>query len=435
MGKDKTQKFEEKFKIFENLNTFVDIKDYLKQLNVLNADTNRASFRLPPLKIDEVKDYVIPNQYTGNPASAKARLSPKQSPFATRLLDSESYTGLKSVSNKSPGSFGERVKTIRKNVSQYIPIKPTEESPKPGKERRDTYSKILDCTNIMLTQLNEADTKVSVEDGDADTFYQALQADLANNNFERMDYGHVEVRQDEIDYYKNLLALKEEKDNMDQQYYMSYRSRADKVIRLLRKATKNIFNKNYDKRKNFRLGEEGNVSKRGAGNDHTLDSDIREECKQQIETFLTSSDLWDDKTTQGINANLNAHFFNMLQKINSLNQTSTNKKQKSKFLIDGEEDDLENKKNHAITKVYKGYMKTIIACAEAQESKFKTSKEDIKKDINKLGAAYTKDMEKYGPKTLQSIRMTLDVHATSKAMVDKPVNKHLSRKTLNALTD
>jgi len=423
-NRDKTKRFEEKMKIFENLNTFVDIKDFLQQMNVLNQDTKKT-VKLPPIHVGE--GYELAHQISSPSSNLNLTLR-NQDSFGS---PSVGKTGnLNKSLMKGDNEFPDKLKSLRTHISKFAASK--EEESLHSDRKKDTYGLILDKANVMLTQLNEADKKLPiVEDTDVNTFYQELQVNLANNNFEKIDYGNVRLQQEEMDYYKNLLTFKEEEsESMNQKYYDAYKARAEKVIMLLRKATKNIYKKVTDEKKipksRYHSGEATDKETKV-----TKGTEVKEFLKQQFEVFITADKLMEEQ--QQTVPDLDAQFKKMLRRVNSM--VSMHKSGSKVNYINNDDQTNENHLNHEINKAHKNYLKTILDCVDYQGNNYKSMKENFKKKIDKLEDAYDKDIQKLLPKNLESIKMTLDVGSTNKYYVDKPVRKNISRKMLNVLNN
>ena len=445
LKKDKAKKFEERMKIFENLNTFIDIKDYIQQLNVLNHDTARKNVRLPPLQPISGSSSPYNNTLTHS-ISTKGKLSRDASPNnrSTGRLPASNFgsmvlTGQNHNVNPNPVALGDRLKAIQSTVSKFAAIKEEEALDIEGK--KDVYGMVLDKTNVMLTQLNEVDLKMPVaEDTDINNFYQELQNDLIYNNFEKIDHGNVELQQEEMDYYKNLLAFRDEPDSAeptDQKYYEDYKARADKVINLLRKAAKNIYKKAGEGKKQVRAKIqtdeviEEELTKMKTERDEAT---LKDNLKQEFEMYVSSGGLMNGSMDRKNNLDLDIHYQKMLRKVDQIVKAQEPVKDTEGTPSKAEEEKAgDNQMNHEINKAFKSYMKAILESAEAQGANFKTVKGDFNKKINQLEDAYDKEIQRLLPKTLDSIKMTLDTQMTNKSYLDKPVRKNFSRKMLNAL--
>jgi len=439
-SKDKTRRFEEKMKVFENLSTFIDIKDYIQQMNPLNQDPSKKTVKLPPIQTSysennspaprlpqstKVKQINLDSVYDGSTFITSTFTSPTTKSARNVVVvdpqDKGSHSPLKS-----------KIRRLQTNIAKVSAYQ--EEKALDSERKRDAYGMILDKASMMLTQINEEDNKLPVvEDSDANAFYQELQDNLVHNNFERVDYGNYYLQQDEKDYYKNLLAFKEDLE-VDNNYYQDYKLRADKVINLLRKATKNIYRKVTDNKKTGRYRQASEDSgDRDYGFKGTRifdkdDGDIKQNLMHQFNLFLHAGKN-EGLIDQAMMPDLQAQFRRMIRQVNTISN-----KEKSRKVYSMGEEEIQGPKvnpNHEINKVYKGYMKTIIDCADLQGTNYKIVKDDFKKKIDKIEDAYQKEMQRMMPKGLDSIKMTLDIGSQNYS--DKPIPKIINRKALNAL--
>ena len=439
-SKDKTRRFEEKMKVFENLSTFIDIKDYIQQMNPMNQDNNKKTVKLPPIQTSQTPSE---NNSPGLrlPQSTKVKQINMDSVYENSTFITSTFTSPTTKSartvvvppendgNSSP--LKSKIRRLQTNIAKVSAYQ--EEKALDSERKKDAYGMILDKASVMLTQINEEDMKLPVvEDSDANAFYQELQDNLVNNNFERMDYGNYYLQQDEKDYYKNLLAFKDDLE-IDHNYYQDYKARADKVITLLRKATKNIYKKVIDTKKStrYRQASEDSGDRGFQGGTRIFDqedSNIKQNLMNQFNIFLQSGKHPESLIDQALMPDLQAQFRRMQRQVNTISN-----KEKGRRVASMCEDEIQPKinPNHEINKVYKSYMKSIIDCADIQGNNYKIVKDDFKKKIDRIEAAYNKEIQQFMPKGLESIKMTLDIGTQNYS--DKPIPKVINRKALNAL--
>jgi len=435
-SKDKTRRFEEKMKVFENLSTFIDIKDYIQQMNPMNQEPNKKTVKLPPIQTSS--DNNSPGLRL--PQSTKVKQINMDSVYENSTFITSQFTSpttksarnivLPPEDNGNSSPLKSKIRRLQTNIAKVSAYQ--EEKALDSERKKDAYGMILDKASVMLTQLNEEDMKLPVvEDSDANAFYQELQDNLVNNNFERVDYGNYYLQQDEKDYYKNLLAFKDDME-IDHNYYQDYKVRADKVITLLRKATKNIYKKVIDAKKTTRYRQAsedpGDRDLKGTRVFDREDNDIKQNLMNQFSLFLQSGKNPESLIDQALMPDLQAQFRRMQRQVNTISN-----KEKSRRVASMGEDEIQPKvnPNHEINKVYKSYMKSIIDCADIQGNNYKIVKDDFKKKIDRIEAAYNKEIQQFMPKGLESIKMTLDIGTQNYA--DKPIPKTINRKALNAL--
>mmetsp|Transcript_35650 Transcript_35650/g.32126 ORF Transcript_35650/g.32126 Transcript_35650/m.32126 type:complete len:113 (-) Transcript_35650:681-1019(-) len=85
------------------------------------------------------------------------------------------------------------------------------------------------------------------EDTDLDEFYTNLQNDLVNGKYETVDNNFTMKLSDAdrkyLAHHRKLLEYQDGGMEVSEKYYLDFKQRSNKVLGLLKRATKNIYNK------------------------------------------------------------------------------------------------------------------------------------------------------------------------------------------------
>lgn len=413
LSKEKSKKFDESLKIFESLDTFVDIRGYLRQMNELNNESGTPNPKLPKLNLH------------GKHASTSLFTSPKstRSPGASP----KNHKGGKGVNVE----IQKKIKTARQSLTNFMAKEDDENN---LKRKENAYDFIVDETDAVLRKMTVMDKKSPLaEETDVDNFYKELQENLINDNFERMEH-NVQLKPEEVNYYKNLLALKDEKHFTDKNYYDTYKRRADKVICLMRKATKNIFNKMYDPKS----GRASKVLDDTKSEKEILDtrssyepkeSGFKQQWKKHFESLIATGESLENI---GSDKDLDANFQKMMEKMEKAHTKSMKIGSRATTTNFDKEKEKNMSVNQEINNAHKDQLKTIIESAQNNEKRFKRMRDDFKKKIHNLQDVYVKETQKLFPNNEESIKKSLGAR-TARPYMEKPIRKNLTMKVLNAL--
>ena len=100
--KDKSQKFDERMKTFEGLNTFVDIRDYLQQMNSTNLTTRslQSSQFLPPVEAKKCGSIALSSREIEPTCTDKSSYTPSCA-FETRRTNGRTMSDVKYYISKA----------------------------------------------------------------------------------------------------------------------------------------------------------------------------------------------------------------------------------------------------------------------------------------------------------------------------------------------
>lgn len=211
---DETLRFSQRLSVFKDMSTFIDIKDYLPKLNAPEENQLLEA------------------------------LSQGQSPKKSTLISASKIQ----VSKEGLYSHAERLKEIKKYLEEV-----RKENPKQIVRSQDQFQYYLLRSEEHFKQ-QESEThlpKFFGEKLDENAFYNELEVNLRKNKFDKINY---EIgRVDDANYGKYLENLKKilEEEGRDKKNYIEsqrtqlkvFKDRSDKVINMLKRATKNIFKK------------------------------------------------------------------------------------------------------------------------------------------------------------------------------------------------
>jgi len=432
----KTRRFEQNMKAFEKLSTFINVRDVLQNMNTANQEKPKNGPKLPPLQIlkEEESEYVV-SPVLPKTAANSARGSEKRViGFGTpRGLNISSVEDAMSLRRLSKG-LSRRAKSTKNSMIQVKDEDMEFERPK----RKDSYEVIMEKTMNVIAGFNEADNRAKIfENTGKDMFYMELQENIIHNKFE-VKRNNLFSRQQEISeeqYYKGLIEFKEEAEAIDKKYYDNYKAKTEKVLEMLKRASKDIFNRVSTRKKPVKLGK-------GAAEQQALEEDLRDKWKNKLEKLLESERFKGQYIEEETYHDLEEEFQEMMAKVNNI-ILIYQANQKRRDDIEEEEEEIVrakspprterqmvNKLNHEINKYHKDYMRNIIESAENHETILRKTKDGFRKKIVRIEDGYDKDILRIFPRDFESLRSD---RTWNSLYMDRPLRRNFSRKALNAL--
>jgi len=366
--KDKTQIFDEKMlKAFGKLRTYLNIKDTIQEMNILNRK---------PVVLNLSK--TEPQIKTDNPLQ-KLRNKVNKIIIANKTFRMK--TSKLNTSDSNEGTSPKRgLRAQRSFLGRLV--------------EQQNYEEILEMTTQKLAEGTQSSFPQD-EENDVDVFFTQLEDSLVNNKFDREQLEEIHMAIEDpskIAYYKSLLEYRPTP-TIDDKYYHNYKKRVDKVISVLKKQTKRIFNKVVDY---------GRKPKYSGASQKQVESDqkFKDTLRKSIKTFVTSQDLLDESPSK--RKDLKTQFGSMIRKVETLEVPRLS----ADWAPQSDRNQLQINKD--INKAYKQFMKNIIDEANTQQSEHRTNVAEFKKQIVDIENAFQKEMDSFFPDDMESLRITID---------------------------
>ena len=435
----KTRRFEQNMKAFEKLSTFINVRDVLQNMNTASQEKVKKGPKLPPLQIlrEDETEYVVspvvPNTVSGSVVKGRPSFG-----FSTqRGLNVSSVEEAISLKRLSKGQIMHRRAKSTKNSVIQLKEDDLEEKVK----RKDSYEMIMEKTTNFIANLNDVDNRAQIfENNGKDLFYKELQDNILHKKFEVKKnnlFAEKNKEMSEEQYYKGLLEFKEEAEAIDKKYYDNYKAKTEKVLEMLKRASKDIFNRVSTRKRPGFLGK----NSKGNAEQEALETDIRDKWKQKLEQLLASDKFKGQYIGEELKYDLDAEFSEMMAKVNNI-ILIYEANQKRRDFVEEEEEEIEREKspkterlmanrlNHEINKHHKNYMRNIIESAENHETILRKTKDGFRKKMRKIEDGFDKDILRIFPKDFESLRSD---PGWASLYVDRPIRRNFSRKALNAI--
>ena len=400
---DREKKFERKFKAFGQLNTFIDIKDYLKQMNTLNKPMGSLQSLPSIAKTKHLSKAESPRASEGSSASKVWNLnfSGRRSSKRTSSCDSD---------------VGQILEGAKDYMAQYLAHQGT----KINMTRKPVQ-------NHRRTSTMTVNTLVNNEEHNHDYFYAAIDDLIMRESLE--DLKQFRIHQDVVDFQKSKFRFQPSETKIDEKYYKNYKSRADKVIHLLGVASKKIYNKSLSQ-KPMRSTTKAFTEVKTPQN-KTINT-------PRFEKFFSSGRFMDGVEAMDAipSQNLANKFKRAQTKANTLikqfemteNEDSAGSSSSSlQSLNFCDRAKQEKKMNQQLNKIYNNLMNDIVNQAEIEEAHYKNLKYQFHNDICTLEQAYHASIDQILPRPLESIRK-IDHNSTK--IIKRSLKTKVSRKMI-----
>lgn len=278
-----SKKFAQKLNIFKDMATFIDIKDLMPKLS------NTEGYDL----LESLSQNVSPKEMM---AHRKASLDLNPRPFKrTEFFPPP----------KLPPECLQRLKEIKQTLQRRQKYMPKKQQSQP----------------VLNTYLNEAEeqfkksepemvsNEIRNDKTDEDEFYNHLEADLRENKFDRFDYDIAALDEENAvkfeDYLKRILRKADPKRidideaiNLQRNQLKVFKDRSEKVISIMKRASKKIYKKELEVTKKKLGPEPGSLTSIKGPHERKLSRDLAgntnlhaiEEEEQEGKTFLTNLD-------------------------------------------------------------------------------------------------------------------------------------------------
>jgi len=383
-GREK--KFQKKFKAFEQLNTFIDIKDYLKQMNTVNNANNAISRPLESLpslpsimKSKTHSNVVSPRASEGSSASKTWKLT-FSGAVAERTAKRTSSCG---------GDVGLMLKDARGYITKYLE----------DQETKIDMNKQPPVRNHRRVSTVVVNSLVNNEEHNNDYFYAGIDDLIAKENLD--DFKQFRVQQDVVDFHKSRFKFQPADAKVDEKYYQNYKLRADKVIHLLGVASKKIYNKSLSQ-KPYKSAKTLPEVKTPQNNPCAT---------PKFESYMSSGKFMDgiEAMESSPSQSLAMKFRRTQHRANTIikqhdKETTGSGSSCTSILSVADKAKQDKKMNQQLNKVYNNFMNEIVSRVEVEEAHFKNMKYHIQNDISTLEQAYNAQVEQILPKPLESIR-------------------------------
>jgi len=389
-NRGKLQKFEENIKVFEQLSTFIDIKDYLQQMNDINKNpkSTRGLHYLPPIVTSK-----------------------------SNLLDKKIHD----PKNKSC-DIEKTLEDVREFMTNRV---------KP----RDVRLKI-DLSNPAVPEAVHLQTIAYMnEDENYDNFYASV--DNALQFDEKEDLKKFTLNQEVVDENKEKYRFQPLDTKIDEEYYENYKSRADKIIFLLKVASKKIFNKTINRQEEV-MREKNWEIQNGYSKPKATNRNRRATVKPKFDDFFESGKFLDgvDPPVESVAATLDLKLKTTQARVSKLLKNHETKTQeqalnptrseyaKNKF--------TEKKFNQKLNKIHNNFMIALVNKVELEEVHYKNLKHQFKKDINGIEESLNAQVDQIIPQPLQSIRQ-INLKEHSNRTFKRNPNKKVSGRIISVV--
>jgi len=317
----------------------------------------------------------------------------------------------------SHSNIAKTIGTVRQYISQY------------KKEKSDQICLSKEPSSYEKNKLNTLGTlslalSLTNEGIDPDNFYASIDQALLQEDNKETNNAYEEY-QDVVDSSKERFKFCPIDTAIDKNYGEDYRNRADKVIQLLKIASKRIFNKSYNNRGELK------AIKFGPG-DKEKQEHKRKALQPQFSAFIHTGKFLEgtNKSTFHGKDSLESKFKRTRAKVKTLVQ---DQQQTSKVL--GDDDSFKarniNKKfNQQLNKIHKTFVTSIVNEAELEEVHFKTMKHQFKKDIMSLEDSYDASISQIFHKPLESIK-EVNLSMPSSSLFKRPTHRKITGKTIH----
>lgn len=394
------EKFENNLKVFKKVNTFINVKDTIQNLNVLNSlageheeDAERkAKSKFLELSKSDNKHYLVMD----------SRSRPKFRHSSLAKIDS--------VLAKS-----------RKFISNSV------------RARDHSRQNSLVGADLVDRALAYGHNKRhdSCDNSELNLFYDQLETDILEGKYDKKDC-ELDGIPNEIDSATDLDYLRvllEEKTKLslvkDKNYHENYKRKAENVITMLKKTAKKIFDRNGDEREKRReaLRQVIRMSK------SKLDLQ-----KQEIVSFIPPQISENNNTLPG-KLQLKA-IKGRLSKITSYNGSPTNLKLPSvikgkKFIEEPTPITEVNQKNKEINALHMRYSDILLNDLECQGKNLHEIREVMDKEIEQLEGLYEREVGKMKEDPSEAIRVNLGTKGYYGSFGNKRLGKPLNSKLIS----
>lgn len=217
-GGGEAERFDERMQIFRGLNTFIDAKDIIQNMNALNK-LNKAEATVQMNLRDQLRDLSKEMQSQKSPEGRKMdKLNTKiinaLEKARVHILDQQTYA---KRASKLHNSFGYH---------------------------------LSEATDDLLYKFQQRSYD-PVEKDDLDNFDEKLGKDLLSGKLDVLEVPEAFDQEKITHGMKNLQCLLEEKTKLslarDQRYHEHYKKRADNVVAMVTKTAQKIFARDNDK--------------------------------------------------------------------------------------------------------------------------------------------------------------------------------------------
>jgi len=386
-NRGKLQKFEENIKVFEQLSTFIDIKDYLQQMNDINKNpkNTRGLHYLPPI-----------------------------SPSKSNLLNHKSYD-----QKNNSCDIEKTLEDVRHFMTNRV---------KP----RDVRLKI-DLSNPTVPEAVHLKTIAYMnEDENYDNFYASVDNALQFDDKE--DLKKFTLNQEVVDENKEKYRFQPLDSKIDEEYYDNYKSRADKIIFLLKVASKKIFNKTINRKEEL-MKEKNRDIKEGSNRARGLKSPRRGTVKPRFDDFFETGKFLDgvEQPGESIQATLDSKLKNTQARVSKLLKNQDTKGHQEMIPLTSSRSEANDKKfNQKLNKLHNNFMVALVNKAELEEVHYKNLKHQFKKDINGIEESLNAHVDQIIPQPLQSIRQ-INIKEHSNRTFKRNPNKKVSGRIISVV--
>ena len=401
--KDKSQKFDERMKTFEGLNTFVDIRDYLQQMNSTNVTMRslQSSQFLPPVDASKYGSIVLSSREVETTCTDKGSYTPSFA-FETRRTNGRTMSDVKYYLSKATNIHDDPF-----------------------------VSKVLNSATEGIKSFNASSmSSVINEDMRADG-YSIIFNDIVEKEKEQKlkEMNIMRVSQDEVNYYKNQLKFIPVSAEYDENYYKDYKHRADKIISLLKSSSKKIYNKTFSEVPNLKQIKEKGIQRKKV--------DLKKDLRPMFKNYMSSGNFLQGNCPPSIfkpEETLKTKFVRMQTRVNTLHtisqdQPKTPKNEVDDILDNRREKSQNGKFNRQINKLHKNFMNKLVAEVEMEEVHYKNLKRQIQSEINTIEESYNGSIEQLFPRELESIRC-VDLNYVPSHLDKKIFRKNFSKDLL-----
>lgn len=429
---DETRKFEKKLSVFNNLSTFIDIKNFLPKLSAPDEqqflDSLALSFQAKGLiKGDS------PVKRHPTISRKKRTLSPlKLSPAYIEKLN-------------------ELKETQRRKLKAF---------------QSQSQSKLLNYSSKVEEEFKKNEPELAFDmirndTTDENQFYDKLESNLRDNKYDREDFDVPDVDEENAvkfeDYLKKILSTRQvQQEDLDDvikaqhSQLKTFKDRSEKVISLLKKATKNIFRKNLEvtvkKKKPADLSQ--SVLERKLSLSHqpsrmelsssTKDLTSIDPVEEEVEedhgrVFLTNLVMEPDHVPEpGFRSKLN-HILERVDRISS-EPSSSKRGSYQSIYRNAKQKSPEYASNKQVSLLLSKCVDVLMEEADYQKDGVNTYKKGFDKVCSNMSSIYEKDLDVLSPKPTPDSKL-LEIKLNHKehfgSFLGKPVK--LRRKNLRGI--
>lgn len=400
-------KFENKLKIFKGVSTFINVKDTIQNLNVLNqietVDEEAAERNVRKRLAEAAKTNKLSN-LRSNPRIQ----DPSMAQFDS-VLDQAKKIMSSSVNNKK-----------RTSQSRELP-----------------HRAMRQVTNVLLKDRRK--NYDSNDRNDLDFFYDSLEKDFITGRYEKPEYLDVDFADSnaitsDLDYLRMLL---EEKTKLsmarDKNYHQNFKKRAENVISVLKKTAKKIFDRKENHR--FILKADTDRAKQMTQEDRARKE---EQMKQRTEVLSFLENKMDEFAT--INTLPVERQLELLKsRVNNLVNfdPASVSQAPARATITRRRKEIFNPltmspetKNREINAVHKKYAEVLITELGNQVKTVHEMKEVMNRQIEQLEGLYQQDLDKMTEDPFEAIRVDVGTKGHFGSFGNKKVGGGLTAKTL-----